>query len=131
MDGVPDRGRSTSPSSRAPNHSPRLGPSRLSSSRIRSSQPSSSSCLWLWFRRKQTKVLLALIALFALFFFVNYIMLLRLQHQQDRPQRNRKSTLRSSLSLSLQVSLHLDCMFFNPHYAFNNLYMYLILYYYV
>ncbi|XP_058753690.1 O-fucosyltransferase 15-like [Vicia villosa] len=108
MDGVPDRGRSTSPSSRAPNHSPRLGPSRLSSSRIRSSQSSSSSssssssCLWLWFRRKRTKVLLALIALFSLFFFVNYVMLLRLQHQQDRPQPNRKPTLRSSLSLSLQ-----------------------------
>ncbi|KAL5066334.1 hypothetical protein RYX36_028071 [Vicia faba] len=101
MDGVPDRGRSTSSSSRTPNHSPRIGPSRLSSSRIRPSQ-SSSSCLWLWCRRKRTKVLFALIALFALFFFVNYIMLLRLPHQQDRPHRNRKPTLRSSLSLPLQ-----------------------------
>lgn len=99
-----DRNRSSSPNSRTPNHSPRLGPSRLSSSRIRSSQ-SSSSCFSLWYRRKRTKVLLALISLLALFFFVNYVMLLRLQHQQqDLPHPLPKSSLRSSLSISIQVS---------------------------
>ncbi|XP_045816205.1 O-fucosyltransferase 15-like [Trifolium pratense] len=92
MDAVPDRTRSSSPSSRTPNHSPRLGPSRLSSSRTRSSSSS------LWYRRKRAKLVLALIALLALFFFVNYIMLLRLQHQQDRPNPNPKS----KLSISLQ-----------------------------
>ncbi|XP_004507662.1 O-fucosyltransferase 15 isoform X1 [Cicer arietinum] len=101
---VTERGRS---SSRTPNHSPRLGPSRLSSSRSRShlssSSSSSSSCFWLWYRRKRAKVLLALIALLASFFLVNYVMLLRLQHQQeDEPHPIAKSTLPSSLSLSLQ-----------------------------
>ncbi|WJX91371.1 O-fucosyltransferase 15 [Trifolium repens] len=101
MVAVSDRPRSSSPNSRTPNHSPRLGPSRLSSSRIRSSSSSSSSSS-LWYRRKRAKLVLALIALLALFFFVNYAMLLRLQHQQDRPNPNPKSKLHSSLSLSLQ-----------------------------
>lgn len=47
-------------------------------------------------------MLLALISLLALFFFVNYVMLLRLQHQQDRPNPTPKSSLRSSLSISIQ-----------------------------
>lgn len=105
---IPDRGRSTSSTSRTPNHSPRLGPSRLSSSRTsHSSSSSSSSSLWLWYRRKRAKVLLVLIALLASFFFVNWFMLLRLQHQQEhhRPHPILKPSLRSSLSLSLQVFL--------------------------
>lgn len=113
---VTERGRS---SSRTPNHSPRLGPSRLSSSRSRShlssSSSSSSSCFWLWYRRKRAKVLLALIALLASFFLVNYVMLLRLQHQQeDEPHPIAKSTLPSSLSLSLQVSpMHSSFQFYS------------------
>ncbi|GAU18420.1 hypothetical protein TSUD_203090 [Trifolium subterraneum] len=91
MDAVPDRTRSSSPKSRTPNHSPRLGPSRLSSSRIRSSSSS------LWYRRKRAKFVLALFALLGLFFVVNYVMLLRLQHQQDRPNPNPKSNLSVSL----------------------------------
>ncbi|TKY53981.1 GDP-fucose protein O-fucosyltransferase [Spatholobus suberectus] len=84
---VPDR---CSPTSRTP----RLGPSRLSSSR----RSHSSS----WYRRRRAKLLLALIALLASFLFVNWFMLLRLQHQHDAPDPIPKPTLRSSVSLSPQ-----------------------------
>ncbi|XP_027331020.1 O-fucosyltransferase 15-like isoform X2 [Abrus precatorius] len=89
LDVVPDRCRSCSPSSRTP----RLGPSRLSSSRR--SHPSS------WYRRKRTKLLLTLLALLASFFFVNWFMLLRLPHQHDAPHPVPKPRLRSSVSLPL------------------------------
>ncbi|KAK7262128.1 hypothetical protein RJT34_29688 [Clitoria ternatea] len=80
-----DRCRSCSPNSRTP----RLGPSRLSSSR-RSRSHSSP-----WYRRK---LLLALIALLSSLFIVNWFMILRLQHQHHPPNPK----LRSSLSPSLQ-----------------------------
>ncbi|KAL9277981.1 hypothetical protein ACSQ67_024810 [Phaseolus vulgaris] len=86
----PDR---CSPTSRTP----RLGPSRLSSSRRSQSRSSS------WFRRKRAKMLLALIALLASFFFVNWFMLFRLQYQHDAPDLIPKPKLRSSSpALSLQ-----------------------------
>ncbi|RDX89921.1 hypothetical protein CR513_28287, partial [Mucuna pruriens] len=88
FDVVPDR---SSPTSRTP----RLFPSRLSSSR----RSHSSS----WYRRKRAKLFLALIALLAAFFFVNWFMLLRLQHQHDPIP---KPTLRSSASLSIQRKLN-------------------------
>ncbi|XP_057420771.1 O-fucosyltransferase 15-like [Lotus japonicus] len=95
---VADRSRS---SSRTPNHSPRLGPSRLSSSSHRSHSPSSSLSLSSssshWYRRK--KVLLALMVLLAFFFFLNWIMLLGLQHHHHEEYESPKR--RSSLSLSL------------------------------
>ncbi|KAL3012260.1 hypothetical protein AAZX31_07G244800 [Glycine max] len=83
----PDR---CSPTSRTPR--------RLSSSRRSQSQSSSS-----WYPRKRTKLLLALIAFLAFVFFLNWFMLLRLQHQHDAPDPIPKPTLRSSsVSLSLQ-----------------------------
>ncbi|KAL2339222.1 hypothetical protein Fmac_013668 [Flemingia macrophylla] len=78
----------SSPTSRTP----RLGRSRLSSSR----RSHSSSC----YPRKRPKLLLALIALLACFFFFNSFMLLRLQH---RPDSIPKPAHRSSVSRSLQV----------------------------
>lgn len=88
---LPDR---CSPTSRTP----RIGPSRLSSSRR--SQSHSSS----WFRRKRSKMFLAFIALLASFIFVNWFMLFRLQYQHHAPHHIPKPTLRSSsASLSLQV----------------------------
>ncbi|XP_014509082.1 uncharacterized protein At1g04910 [Vigna radiata var. radiata] len=87
---LPDR---CSPTSRTP----RIGPSRLSSSRR--SQSHSSS----WFRRKRSKMFLAFIALLASFIFVNWFMLFRLQYQHHAPHHIPKPTLRSSsASLSLQ-----------------------------
>ncbi|XP_061359339.1 O-fucosyltransferase 15-like isoform X2 [Gastrolobium bilobum] len=93
FDVVPDRCRSNSPIS---SHSPR----RISSSRR--SHSSSSLSFSSWYRRKRTKVLLALIALLASFFVVNWIMLVRLQHQHDGPHPIPKPTPPSSVSVSLQ-----------------------------
>ncbi|CAL0325863.1 unnamed protein product [Lupinus luteus] len=52
--------------------SPRVGPTRFSTSRSKLNTP--------WFRRKRTKVVIAVIAFFSFFFLLNSILLLRLQH---------------------------------------------------
>ncbi|XP_028763036.1 O-fucosyltransferase 15-like isoform X2 [Neltuma alba] len=81
---------STSPTSRShqssPNHSPRLGPSRLSSFHRSHSSFSSSPFKWnSWYRTKRVKGLLLLIGLLGSFFLVNWILLTRLQDEAVHP----------------------------------------------
>ncbi|KAI4298746.1 hypothetical protein L6164_032265 [Bauhinia variegata] len=120
-----------SPTSRSrqssPSHSPRLGPSRFSNSR-RSHPRSSSfglktwSFLWKWeqefkpqqqktkmklakpwYRRKRVKGLLALIGLLGCFILVNWIMLVRLQHDGAPAKVAEISSDSSTASLSVSV----------------------------
>ncbi|XP_028773867.1 uncharacterized protein LOC114730926 [Neltuma alba] len=126
---------STSPTSRShqssPNHSPRLGPSRLSSFHRSHSSFSSSPFKWnawgflknwklqlnppqqhkgklkagkSWYRTKRVKGLLLLIGLLGSFFLVNWIMLTRLQDEAVHPitELSRNSSA-DSVSVPVQV----------------------------
>ncbi|MED6208468.1 O-fucosyltransferase 15 [Stylosanthes scabra] len=92
---------SSSPTSRSrqssPVHSPRVGPSHLSSSRRSRSQLP-------WYRRKRLKVVVALVALLGSLFLVNWIMLASLQHDAPNPPVSKASaqlSIRSAVSLSV------------------------------
>lgn len=115
----------------SPSHSPRLGPSRLSSFH-RSHSSSSSSSSWTfgltawgfmrscklqskqpkgkvkagksWYRRKRVKGLLLLVVLLASFFLVNWIMLARLQDEAVHPLAElSENSSAASVSVSVQV----------------------------
>ncbi|KAJ7946335.1 O-fucosyltransferase [Quillaja saponaria] len=125
---------SSSPTSRSrqasPSHSPKLSPSRLTSSRRSHSQCSSSSIglkvwsfLWnwkqkpqqqrgkakagrVWYRRKRVKGILAIIGLLGLFFFVNWVMLSRLQDHGLNPVAGfLKNSSTASISVPIQEKL--------------------------
>lgn len=128
------RSGSTTPRNRqaSPTHSPRLGPSRFGSfdqfssdvhhassfsglklfgflsnqslHKLRADKRVKKKVGTVWYQRKRVKGLLFFILLVGLFFLVNWIMLLRLQEQDDRIQEHDDNGVNSNPGFSGNVS---------------------------